>query len=242
MIDSQTYFSVLYKTQLEFEQITGRSFKNTIFSVAFRYLFELQLLEKYSPSKTILEVGAAPFVFTVLAKKFGYQVVSLDFNPQKFQKIIDYYSLDVRQVNIETEKFPFDDKSFDYVHFSEVFEHLRINPFFPLSEINRVLSGKGVLLLSTPNFYSADNVWRCLTGRGFRDGFKAFHKILEFGYPGHIREYTHAEMLKFLKFANFKVKAYYLKYYRKSRYFLLNAIFKLFPKLRPYQVFICEKT
>ncbi len=242
MVDPATYRSVLYQTQLEFEQVCGRSFKNLFISVGPRYFFELQLVEKFSPSKRILEVGAAPFVFTVLAKKFGYQVTGLDFNPAKFQKIIDYYGLDIRQVNIQAEKFPFDSQSFEYVHFSEVFEHLYVNPFFTLLEINRVLTEKGILLLGTPNFYSADNIWRCLTGRGFRDAFEEFSKIWDFGYPGHIREYTHAEVVKFLNFANFSVKAYFFKYYRKSNLFFLNVIFKLFPKLRPYQVFICEKT
>ena len=241
MIDRDTYLHVLYETQLEFEKITGKKFKNFVISTAFRYLFELQLLEKYSPSKRILEVGAAPFVFTVLAKKFGYEITSLDLNPEIGKKIIDYYQLDVHKVDIQKDRFPFEDKSFDYVHFSEVFEHLYVNPFFTLSEIHRVLSDTGVMLLSTPNFYSADNLWRCLTGRGFRDGFEEFRKLLELGYIGHVREYTRQEMEKFLNFANFKVVDYYLKFYHKTRYKLLNLIFKLFPKLRPIQIFICEK-
>ncbi len=217
------------------------NFSGFISSVKNRYFTELQVLRKYGQGKKVIEIGATPFVFSILAKKFEVDLISVDLNPDKYQEIIDYYGLDVRRVDIESQPLPFEDNSVDYIHFSEVFEHLRINPFFALKEIKRVLKPEGLLFLSTPNFYAADNLWRCIRGKGFRDGFKEFLMIEKFGYPGHIREYTKYEVTEFLEYIGFEIIEHKYRTYVKARFALANLVYKLIPFFRPYQTFLCTK-
>lgn len=47
--------------------------------------------------------------------------------------------------------FPYDDECFDIVIFTEAVEHLTRDPMHTISEINRITSGGGWLVLSTPN-------------------------------------------------------------------------------------------
>ena len=242
MLDKPTYEKYLSKLEDELKHIEPEiNFSGFIASVKNRYFAELQVLENYATNKLALEIGASPFVFSILAKKLGINVISIDLNPGKYQKVIDYYKLDVRQVDIETQSLPFDDESVDYVHFSEVFEHLRINPFFALRQIKRVLKTDGLLFLSTPNFYALDNLWRCLRGKGFRDGFKEFLMIEKTGYPGHIREYAKTEVYEFLHYTGFDIISHKYKAYVKTRYGLVNFVYKFIPFFRPYQTFLCSK-
>ena len=62
------------------------------------------------------------------------------------------YDLDVKNFNMEKDPWPYDDASFDLVIASEVIEHLTQDPMHVISEANRVLSSKGKLFITTPNF------------------------------------------------------------------------------------------
>ena len=57
----------------------------------------------------------------------------------------------LHEVDIECDRFPFDDEHFDQVIFTEVIEHLWRNPSHCVFEINRVLKPSGLLYLTTPN-------------------------------------------------------------------------------------------
>ncbi len=242
MIDKRQYEKYLKQIEKELKTVKPEiKYTGFIASVKNRYFAELQVLQRFGQDKKILEIGATPFVFSILAKKLGIELTSVDLNPEKYYEIIDYYGLIVKKVDIETEKLPFDDETFDYIHFSEVFEHLRINPFFALKEIKRVLKPEGKLFLSTPNFYAADNLWRCVRGKGFRDGFKEFLMIEKYGYPGHIREYTKGEVIEFLQYTGFEILEHKYRTYVKTRFALVNLVYKLIPFFRPYQTFLCTK-
>lgn len=52
--------------------------------------------------------------------------------------------------DLEKDKLPFNDNSFNLVIANQVFEHLK-NIFSPLSEIHRVLKPGGILVFSVPN-------------------------------------------------------------------------------------------
>ncbi len=106
----------------------------------------------------ILELGSAPCHLTAVLKLSGYNVIGIDLEPARAQFIIDRFGLDVRQCDIERQPLPFDNERFDCVVFAEVFEHLRIDPLFVLSEINRVMRMGGRLFFTTPNLYSAQRL------------------------------------------------------------------------------------
>ncbi|GEM_PF-718862 len=92
------------------------------------------------------------------------------------------------QIDLETQTFPFDDKSFDVVVCNQVLEHLK-QIYLPLSEIHRVLRVGGHAIISVPNLAALHNRLLLLLGRqpvtirmigphvrGF--AYKAFTKFL----------------------------------------------------------------
>ncbi len=194
-----------------------------------RYKEDLKLIDKYFKKGKILEVGSNPFHLIICLKKLDLDVVGVDINPEPFKSFINKYNLPIKKVNIETEKMPFRDNTFDFVIFNEVFEHLRINPIFALKEINRVLKPDGILLLTTPNLYAIHKIFMFNLGMSFNDAYDEFNKLNVYGYIGHFREYSAQEVKKFLEKTNFKIeKVIYRNDYSFFKYEgIKNIIFRL---------------
>ncbi len=199
-----------------------------------RYVHTISnLVERYYTSGYILEIGSVPCHLTYILKRLGYPVVGMDINPNRVIGFIRKYNLDIIKFDIEVSNFPFKDNTFDVVLFTEVLEHLRINPLHVLKEINRVLKPGGILVLTTPNLYSLWNVGRFLIGRGiFPDPYTEFKKLEEIGHMGHIREYSVKEIKKLLENTNFVVIEHKYVFYR-NKSFITSLIFNILPILRP---------
>ena len=191
-----------------------------------RYKKDLEVINKYFKGGKILDIGANPFHISFCLKKLGYDVVGLDLLPSRFNKFISQYKLSIKKCDIEVQKFPFKNNSFDFIIFSEVFEHLRINPILTLKEINKVLKPGGILFLTTPNLYAIHKIFMFNFGRSFNDAYSEFEKVYTYGYTGHIREYSTREIKKFLEKTNFKVISIsYESYYSFFNYAGFNNIF-----------------
>lgn len=171
-----------------------------------RYKKDLEVINKYFKGGKILDLGASPFHITYCLKQWGFDVTGVDINPDSFTAFLKKYELDIKKANIETEKLPYKNNTFDFIIFNEVFEHLRINPILTLKEINRVLRPGGILLLTTPNLYAIHKILMFNLGRSFNDAYDEFNKLNIYGYMGHIREYSTKEVRKFLKNTNFKIE------------------------------------
>jgi len=172
-----------------------------------RYLTDLQLIERYYESGPILEVGALPCHLTLALKKLDYQNSGVDLDPSRAARLIREFDLDIRRCDIEVEPLPFGDERFGLVLLTEVFEHLRIDPLFVLSELNRVLKVGGMLMLSTPNLYSLEKRLKYLAGKGFNDPLKNFKMLRKVGHMGHVREYSPKEMKAFVRYSDFDLIA-----------------------------------
>jgi 2-polyprenyl-3-methyl-5-hydroxy-6-metoxy-1,4-benzoquinol methylase len=94
------------------------------------------------------------------------------------------------EVDLEKDRFPDADESYDVVVCNQVFEHLK-NIFLPLSEIHRVLSRDGLLILSVPNLSALHNVLLVMLG-------KQPTTIRLAG--SHVRSYAIWSMSRFLTF------------------------------------------
>ena len=179
-----------------------------------RYLADLQLIAALAPRGKILEVGAAPFHMTALLKLSGYPVVGVDANPERVGDLIQQIGLDARRCDVERSPLPFADDTFACALLCETFEHLRIDPAFVLSEINRVLAPGAPLLLTTPNVYSLPSLGRFLLGRSVADPAEEFGKLRKIGHMGHVREYSAPEVARFLEVSGFVVNTIDYRYYR----------------------------
>ena len=139
----------------------------------------------------------------------GYQVVGIDITPERFQSSIEKLGLTVLRCDIELEKLPIEDNTYDAIVFNELFEHLRINPIFTMSEVFRVVKPNGLLFLSSPNLRSLEGLVNFLfRNRAYSccgDLYAEYEKLEKLGHMGHVREYTTAEITTFLKRIGFVV-------------------------------------
>jgi SAM-dependent methyltransferase len=103
--------------------------------------------------------------------------------------------------NVEEDRFPFDDDSFDVVLFCEMLEHLLMDPVAALREIHRVLRPNGVLVLTTPNVARLDNVLALVNGANIYDPYSGFGP-----YGRHNREFNRHELHQLLSFCGFEVE------------------------------------
>jgi SAM-dependent methyltransferase len=112
------------------------------------------------------------------------------------------------QVDIEREPLPFPSGEFETVLFTEILEHLRINPLHALREVARVLTPGGRLLLSTPHITPLDRV-RFLWGRSYQGNpVREFRKLEWLGHMGHIRLYSLDEINEFLQEVGLRMQSH----------------------------------
>lgn len=157
-----------------------------------------------------LELGSNPFLMTWMLEQFTDLDVSqanfFDDRGPRTQELewVDRsgnkqsQSMDMLQFNMEEDRFPYADASFDVVLFCEIIEHLLSDPLNALKEIRRVLKPSGRLVLTTPNVGRLENVIKLLQGAGIYDPYSGFGP-----YGRHNREYTPHEAYRLLAFAGF---------------------------------------
>lgn len=156
-----------------------------------RFLDALSFVDK---DAEILEVGSAPGQFTIMLDRLGYSVRGVDLDPERLTPLWRKYGIDVAQADIENDKLPFPDESFDIVLFMEILEHLRLDPFHALREVRRVLRPNGRIVVSTPNITPLHRL-RFFIGKSYFDHpLETFSKLEWLGHAGHIRLYALEEV------------------------------------------------
>jgi SAM-dependent methyltransferase len=166
-----------------------------------------------------LELGVNPYFTTMLLKKFTKLELSLanyfGDSPNKIgTQSVEYDDIDSGQrlnqvfefqhFNTETERFPWDDDSFDVVIYAEIIEHLTNNPCQVLREIKRILKPDGVLILSTPNVARLENVARLIAGSNIYDPYSGYGP-----YGRHNREYNRHELVTLLQYEGFDCEEHF---------------------------------
>ena len=125
------------------------------------------------PHARALELGATAAFQEFLRAVRGFdEVHGTDFHPdlQFGSQYREFDLLDDRKwymshnTNIEDNPLPFEDGYFDLIMCCEVIEHMERDPMYLISEINRVLTAGGRLLLTTPNSASGRVLWSILNG------------------------------------------------------------------------------
>ncbi|MAG32827.1 MAG: hypothetical protein CL908_18270 [Deltaproteobacteria bacterium] len=155
---------------------------------------------------SVLEVGSFPGVMSVVIKQSGYDIHCLDLDPGRMSDLAHKYGLDLERCDIETEDIPFSDDSYDVVVFTEILEHLRIDPLHALRELKRVLKPGGTLILTVPNISPIHRL-RFLFGADYQgDIVDEFEKLDRLGHMGHIRVYSALEVQRMLEYAGFEVR------------------------------------
>ena len=118
----------------------------------FKYPEFWELFDGLEKDAKIIDVGCgkAAVVNKLLEKGFK-NITLLDIEDRRIfeeTKKSPFY-----RVNLNCDRFPFDDNSVDCVVATEIIEHLE-NPWFFVREISRVLKPKRKLILSMPNSWN----------------------------------------------------------------------------------------
>jgi SAM-dependent methyltransferase len=190
-----------------------------------------------------LELGASPYFTTMLLRRFsslrltlvnyfgshvesGMLAQEVCFENRQTGRP-DRITLPTHHFNVENERFPFADGSFDVVLFCEVLEHLPHDPLFALHEIRRVLKPEGTLILTTPNVARLENVARLLAGENIYDPYSGYGL-----YGRHNREYTAEELRRLLEHVGFRAVTAFSADVHENRTNLFFPVSKLVPLLR----------
>lgn len=180
-----------------------------------RFLHTLDMLP-FQAGLKVLELGANPYLFTLLMKKFyDFEIYMANFfNSNIYYEDItsgtqriwsnmfgEDYSLEYMNFNIELSSYPYQDNTFDMILFCEILEHLIINPLQVFPKLRRIIRPGGLLILTTPNAVRLSNVAHLIEGSNF---FDRYHP--EFGvYGRHNREFTCEELQVLLQNNGFEM-------------------------------------
>lgn len=194
-------------------------------------------------NSTILEFGSIPLLFTTALSQTKYDVTGCDIAPERYATSVERTGINIVKCDIENEQLPFEDNTFDAIVFNELFEHLRINLIFTLSEVLRVMKPGAILMLSSPNLRSLTGIINfIIRNKAYscsENIYTEYKKLETLGHMGHVREYTTKEVIDFLECIGFKVtKIIYRGQFNSS---FRNILIKLIPSLRPFVSYIATK-
>lgn len=145
--------------------------------------------------KNCLDVGCASgFMVSEIAKSYP----ALYFGVDVYDKAITAAKVRYPSINFKVasaQKLPFKDNFFDLILFYETIEHVE-NPLACLQEIKRVLKKDCTLILTMDSgsllFRVVWFIWENTKGKVWRNA--------------HLHPFTHRELEKLIKKANFKIK------------------------------------
>jgi SAM-dependent methyltransferase len=178
-----------------------------------RILATLEIIPDVYRDKDILELGSSPYFLSLCLYRlctgqlrrgnyFGPGIgdgTARLVNEQSGEEVL----LSYESFNIESDTFPYADESFDVVIFSELIEHLGVNPVCALAEMHRVMRPGGILIVTTPNSMSLERFATLL--RGGSQMVDRYSPL--FGYGArHNREYHPAELRDLLGGTGFVVE------------------------------------
>lgn len=162
-----------------------------------RFRITMSLVPDLPAGARVLELGANPYFLTRLLSRRGYDVRCANFHgdgrPAVGRETVrsgdETLAFEFDHFNVERDRFPYADSSFDVVLCCEIIEHLPNDPTHLLCEIHRVLVDSGTLILTTPNPVR----WRMLLE--MIEGRNVYEHLSGFGtYGRHNREYTVREL------------------------------------------------
>ena len=176
-------------------------------------LNEIFLSLPYSKDQVkILDIGTTPFTFFI--KKFykHYDISTIDIT-NLMKERCEKNSITYRRCNLMMDKIPFENDSFDVVIFTEVFEHLFVEPSKVFNELSRILKKNGILIFGTPNYASLINRIKLLFGINPQAPMENMAKTEWVHGHGHVREYTMRECISILRNNGFLIKEASFKSY-----------------------------
>ena len=160
------------------------------------------------PVSSLLDVGFSPFfgVYPQVlpnAERWVADIHPLENDTLQAAGAHGAYRVDLNRQALAAARGGPVDRRFDVVVFTEVLEHLLLDPVEALQDLLDLLSPEGVIYFSTPNYFSYGCINRLLAGRNPQprytraDGNRGFHY--------HLREYSFKELAEAVRTAGGEV-------------------------------------
>jgi methionine biosynthesis protein MetW len=157
----------------------------------------------------ILDIGCGDGSFILKFRK-DCETFGVDIS-QSAVKMAKETGISAYEVDVSSQRLPFQDEYFDIIYMGDVIEHLT-NPDHAIKEVTRVLKQNGFLVLSTPNLaYWLNRLLLLLgkqplfsevsTAKTFGRGPRSYH----FLPVGHLRLFTYEALREFLNYYHFNI-------------------------------------
>ncbi len=185
----------------------------------FYELFDhLALYLQSKPAPHVLEIGVSAFTKLYKILFPHLQLVTVDRPVVLYGSDTTFtqgecgaerhYNLDLNREQIGPQQGEPSLGLFDYVIFSEVLEHLLVNPVQLFGELLSLLAPNGLLYLTTPNFFSLYHLGQLAEWENPQAVFPRRGEDRHAGF--HFREYTMQELIVFFEQAGGEiVKAHF---------------------------------
>jgi len=197
-----------------------------------------------TPSR-VLEISSFLGVVDIALAKMGFDVYTYDIpefqNNTNLKKLYSEYNVHPSMGYIKDiwkTGLPYPDNHFDAVIFSEVIEHLNMNPLPVLQEINRILKPDGILYITTPNQVNLLNRITIFLGGSMRNSINTSVTQIDQSQNTicgiHWREYTLKELVEILEITGFSTKKYSFSNTTKKNTSLLIDLIDFFNLFFPW--------
>ena len=204
-------------------------------------------------SDRLLDVGAVPPLMVAILREYGFDQLSIvDPLPNTFNGFCNANDIDFHQIDLMNETPPSEFISkFDFVCLNEVVEHLAGNLVSAVKSVAACTRPGGRMLVTTPNLRSLSGLTAlvcCNSGLASKphDSIRAQYerKSAEWGYFGHLREFTTKELVDFIESFGFRLVARKMQpnYLNRGRLFgYVAKVEWLFPSYRLFGKYVFEK-
>lgn len=193
-----------------------------------------KLLVSIPQPENLLDVGCGDGVKTAMFADMlavpANKVYGIELKDKYIAQVRN--KLNIKKIDLEKDRFPFDDQEIDTVICNQVLEHLK-NIFHPLGEIDRVIKKGGHLVIGIPNLAALHNRILMLLGRQ--------PMCNEIKGP-HVRCFTHHGFLKFLKEnQNFALLSVQGATIYPLPYPFVSVLGRYFPGISAYTFYLLQK-
>jgi SAM-dependent methyltransferase len=204
------------------------------------------------PETSILDIGAVPPLLASLLRDIGFSdICVMDPNARLFARFFRDHAIDYVEADLLQADWPGLGRQYGLVCLSEVIEHLGGNMLSALGRAIDLVEPGGYFFLTTPNLRSISGLVALLWyGSGLaskpRDGVRAQYERAgsEYGYYGHLREYTEREVVNLVSsFGLRHVASFYQARYHAERRMerLAMTLERFVPSYRMFGKYLFQK-
>lgn len=149
MIKNNNIF-LYYCKKASYNEQLSEPFQQNIINDWLFYLFSKN---KNIKNWNVLDYGSGLGSNIKTLKKFFKQITAVDVNKKALEFSQKKYGKSISYRLLKNERLPFEEKTFDLILATEVFEHIP-NIDESMKELKRVIKDKGFFILSCPNYFN----------------------------------------------------------------------------------------